>query len=476
MTASLTVEEPFYARGYHDSTLIHPLALGALLVLSVATVLVPRRWATFPVLLLACLIPSAQRLSLFGLDLTLLRLIVLAGWVRLLVKGEWRAIRFCRPDRYICWWAAVQATAYVLLHHTFGAFVYMSARMYEGLGTYFLFRALVRDWEDVKGVAKQLVLVSIPTGVMFLNEHFTRYNVFSVFGGVPAVTPIRYGRLRCFGAFDNPIVAGCFFATTVPLMVSTWWWRGGRYRHLALVGGFFSLCVVYACASSTPVAAIGAAILGGICFQLRWWMKEIRQSVVAMLVVLHIIMDPPVWHLLSRIDLVGGSTGWHRYNLVDQAIRRVDEWGLIGIKSTGGWGVQLFDVTNQYVLEGVYGGLGALFFFVMVLVTGFRAVGMLWRSVRNDHEKRAIAWSLGVCLYAHSMCFIAVSYFGQIIVAWYMVPALIASLAEPLWLARDGRRGRGARAPAQRASAAAAARIPRRARRPRPLPRPTGRP
>jgi len=261
---------------------------------------------------------------------------------------------------------------------------------------------------------------------------------------VPAITPIRDGRLRCFGAFDNPIVAGCFFAATVPLMVSAWWWRGNQGKIPALVGLFFSLCIVYACASSTPVAAIGAVMIGGFCFQIRWWMKELRQAVVAMLFALQMVMTAPIWHLLADIDLVGGSTGWHRYHLVDQAIRRVYEWGLIGIKSTAHWGIQLFDVTNQYVLEGVYGGLGALFFFVLIIVTGFRGVGMLWRSARNDKEKVAMAWALGVGLYAHCMCFIAVSYFGQIIVAWYMMPAMIASMTEGFWLAKDGRRPRRA--------------------------------
>lgn len=452
------MQQPFYARGYHDSTLLHPLAAGALVVLGIATFVLPRRWATFPLLLLACMIPSAQRVALAGLDLTLLRLMILCGWVRLLAKREWRAIRLCLPDKFLLAWAAVESLAYIALHRNVGAVVYMSARMYEGLGTYFLFRGLVRDWEGLRCVGQQLAIIAIPTGLAFLNESLTRRNVFSVFGGVPAITPIRQGRLRCFGAFDNPIVAGCFFAAAIPLIASLWWRRGGSLRPLAVTGVGFSLLVVYACASSTPVAAVAAGFLGATFFYLRYWMREIRLGLVATLVSLHIVMKAPVWHLISRIDIVGGSTGWHRFNLIDQAIRRVFEWGLIGVKSTAHWGIQLFDVTNQYVLEGVYGGLGALTFFILVLVTAYRGAGRLWRAAGRDREKVALAWGLGVMLYVHTMCFIAVSYFGQIIVSWYMVPAMIASLTETSWL---GRR-RAARAPA------GAVRRPVR----RPMPRP----
>lgn len=447
----MSVQEPFYARGYHDSTLLHPLGAAALAVLGITIFLVPRRWATFPVLLLACLIPSAQRLALAGLDLTLLRLIILFGWLRLFVKGEWRAIRLCLPDKFLLAWAGVEAAAYIALHRNSGAIVYMSARMYEGLGTYFLFRALVRDWQGLRCVALQLAIIAVPTGLAFFNENLTRRNVFSVFGGVPAITPIRQGRLRCFGAFDNPIVAGCFFAAAIPLIAALWWSRAGRLRPMAVVGVGFSMIVVITCASSTPVAAVAAGVLGATLFYLRHWMKEIRLGIVVTLVALHLVMNPPVWHLISRIDIVGGSTGWHRYNLIDQAIRRVFEWGLIGVKSTGHWGIQLFDVTNQYVLEGVYGGLGALTFFILVIVTAYRGVGRLWRAAGRDREKVALAWGLGVTLYVHTMCFIAVSYFGQIIVSWYMVPAMIASLAEPFWLARRRRApsaaGRRARQP-----------------------------
>jgi hypothetical protein len=158
-------------------------------------------------------------------------------------------------------------------------------------------------------------------------------------------------------------------------------------------------------------------------------MKTLRWGVFGTLVALHLVMKGPVWHLISRIDLVGGSTGYHRYNLIDQTIHRFGEWWLFGTYSTAHWGWFLFDTANMYVNEAVRGGLVTLLLFVAVLVMAFRGVGKILAESKDDRGRYLFAWALGVALFAHCMMFIAVSYFGQIIVVWYLLLAAIASLA-----------------------------------------------
>ena len=43
-------------------------------------------------------------------------------------------------------------------------------------------------------------------------------------------------------------------------------------------------------------------------------------------------MKAPVWALIQRIDIVGGSSGWHRYELIDQCIKHFSDWWLMGVK------------------------------------------------------------------------------------------------------------------------------------------------
>jgi hypothetical protein len=65
---------------------------------------------------------------------------------------------------------------------------------------------------------------------------------------------------------------------------------------------------------------------------------------------------------------------------------------------------------------------------VLLIALSFRAVGRLWRRCARG-DQRAMAWALGVSLFAHVVSFIGVSYFGQIQVVWFMLLAAITSLA-----------------------------------------------
>jgi len=89
-------------------------------------------------------------------------------------------------------------------------------------------------------------------------------------------------------------------------------------------------------------------------------------------------------------------------------------------------------VTNQYVSEGVSGGLLTLLLFLGILVFSFRGVGRLLVQAGqgSDRQKHLwIAWGLGVVIFVHASAFVAVSYFGQIIMLWYLALAMVGSLA-----------------------------------------------
>ena len=413
-------------RKYYDETFLHPLGATAVIVLGLLVFTLPRRLAVLPFLVLVCFIPSSQRVAIAGLDFSLLRILVICGGVRLLVRGELRDVQWTTMDRLMLAWGVVEASAYVLLHKNFGAVVYMSGRMLESLGMYFVARGFIRSWADVRAIAVTLAVIAIPSAVAFIHEKMTARNLFSVFGGVAEITAIRYGKLRAMGAMGHPILAGCFWAAATPLMAALWW--NGR-RVLAVVGVVCGLVVVIACASSTPLGGFMAGLMAASLFPIRASMHQLRMTIVLMLVAMQIQMDNPIWHLLVQIDLVGGSTGWHRYMLVDSFVKRFAEWAPLGARNTAAWGFGLDDVTCQYVLEGVRGGFGALALFVAYIVVAFKYVGVLLRATVADRALQVMAWALGVTLFIHCVQFVAVSYFGQVHFSWYMLVATLASLA-----------------------------------------------
>ncbi len=432
---------------YANQTTLHPLGVLAVVVLGLALLVVPRRHAVLPLILMACFVAPGQRIVVASLDFDLLRVLVLFGYLRLLLRGEYRGLPLKPMDYALIAWAASGTLAYTILYGSLGALLNRLGVAFDAVGLYFLLRCWVRDWGDLRRVILAFAYVTVPVAAAFLYESATRHNVFSIFGGVPAETMIRRGRLRCQGAFPHPIMAGCFFAALMPWFAALWWNRSDRAT--AVLGLLCAGLIVVLTSSSTPLMMVALGLLGGGMYLLRDRLRLIRWSVVGLLVALHMVMKKPVWHLLARINVIGGSTGWHRYHLVDQAIRRFPEWALFGTRTTEHWGWGLIDVTNQYVLEGVRGGVLTLALFVVTIALAFRGISRRLRLLRQPAHI-ALIWALGVSLLLHCAAFVAVSYFGQIKLLWYLTLAVIAGAA-PLrqqaaapWPQRSGSLAAGA--------------------------------
>jgi hypothetical protein len=158
-------------------------------------------------------------------------------------------------------------------------------------------------------------------------------------------------------------------------------------------------------------------------------LRPIRYGFFASLVVLHFIMKGPVWSLVARISAVAGSTGWHRYSIMDATIRNFSKWWLLGELDPMSWGVwDMRDITNQYILEGLRGGLLTLVLFIAGISTAFTMVGKALRQVESQPQERLLVFTVGVSLFVHVWSYFGVSYFGQILMLWYLTMAIVGSL------------------------------------------------
>ena len=83
-------------------------------------------------------------------------------------------------------------------------------------------------------------------------------------------------------------------------------------------------------------------------------------------------MHGPVWSLIEKIDLTGGSSSYHRYMLVDNCIRHFSDWWLIGYKNYGDWGFDMWDLCNQFVVAALTGGLVTLVLYITIFKRSFR--------------------------------------------------------------------------------------------------------
>jgi hypothetical protein len=412
-----------------NTTFISGVGLAFCLLMGMLMLVLPRRHALLPVVAMVCYMTMGQRVMVLGLNFTLIRILLLFGFMRVVFRGEVQSGPFNRIDRMMLWWVLSSIVTYTILWKTSEAFVNRLGLAYDALGLYFIFRVLVRDIDDMRAVMRQFAWLVIPLALFMLIEKGTGRNPFAALGGVPPETIEREGVLRCQGPFAHPILAGAFATALLPLFVGLWWQNTNRF--LALVGMVSAAIIAATSGSSGPLMAASAGIVGLWMWPLRKSMRGVRWTLGLTLLGLHLAMAAPVWFLLARVGIFGGSTGYHRAILIDHAVHNFFEWWLVGTYSTAHWGYYMFDVTNQYVLIGVQGGLITLILFVTIIVRCFSAVGRAVQEFGDEHRvEQKLVWALGASLVVHAFNYISVPYFDQNIVNWYLLLAMIATAGQ----------------------------------------------
>jgi len=419
------------------ATFINGIGIAFTALMCLLILILPRRFALIPVIVLTCYMTMGERVMVAGANFTMFRILTLAGWMRIIVRGELCRLRLNLIDKAIICRIFFGILMHTLLWQTSQEFINRLGHAYDALGLYFLFRFLVRDLNDIKRTVRILAVLIIPLAAAMLTEKLTGRNAFAVFGGVMEFTRVRDGSLRCQGPFAHPILAGTFGATTLPFFVGMWL-QGKRNHLLAVVAVASCLIITLTSASSGPALAALAGIVGLLAWFRRSWLRAVRWGGLLGLILLQLVMKSPVWFLMARVDLFGGSTGWHRAWLIDTAVKNFSQWWLLGIKNPGVWDPMLADVTNQYLVEGFNGGLLIMLLFILIIVLCFRVVGTAVRRTAGIEplSTRLCIWALGASLFAHVLGFLSISYFDQNEVIWLLLLAMISTSTAPYLLAR----------------------------------------
>jgi hypothetical protein len=422
-----------------SESVLNPAVLILVLIAGVLICILPRSRAVGAFLAAALLIPMDQVLLIGPAHFSMVRVLVLFGIVRILKDKMSSKLPLFSGGRNRLDLALILFTAFVALN---GMLLFQQSQevvnelgnLYTVFGVYFLLRFLIRDQEDVWATIQTLAYIAAAVAVVMTYEQATGHNPYAVLGGARvanyAKLAVRDDRFRAQGPFSHSILAGTFGAVLIPLFVALWW-RGRKYRKIAALGVISATVITLACNSSTPVLGYAAGVLALCLWPLRQSMRAIRWGIALTLVVLHLVMKAPVWHLISRIDITGGSSSWHRFMLVDQCIRHFGDWWLIGVKDTSVWGWDMWDTANQYVSICDNSGLLPFILFLAVLVYGFKYLGRARRAAK-DKKTALFMWALGSALFANAVAFFGISYYDQTMVAWYallaMIPAAISIL------------------------------------------------
>jgi hypothetical protein len=398
------------------------------LCMSVLIIALPRKLAIMPVAVITCCLTLGQAINVASLHFTMLRVVVLAGCLRILFRQEFRSIKWARLDTIVILWILSGTIAYSLLWQTQAAVINRLGIAYDAWGLYFFFRAVLREPADIVRAAKIFAYLLVPVALSMIHERLTSKNLFYVFGGVPEYPTLRDGVLRCQGPFGHPILAGSFGAAWIPMFVGLWRHKNGN-RFAALLGILSATAITWVSGSSGPLMAYMAGIIACIAWPLRRSLHLIRWAAVAAVAVLALVMKDPVWFIFARINIFSASTGWHRSNLIDQTIKHFSDWCLVGVKTVEPWGVWWGDITNHFIFEGVRGGLMTGLLFLASVVLAFSTIGRIFSRIPQQPKRDQIfVWALGSTVFAHTVAFLDVAYTDQNIVNWYFTLASVAAL------------------------------------------------
>ena len=311
------------------TTNVHPIAIALMAVLVVLVFFPKRSAALFSVLFVCVFMHEHQRIVMGGLDFSMLRLIIIVAWIRVLVRGEYRGLHLGRLDRLVVLYLFSALFFYVLRVGP-SAIAYRLGVFFDAFTAFFLIRSLVRTRNDVLAFWRQVAWFALLLAPFMLYEFVARHNPFGVlaYGGFQPVE-IRDGRARVQGPWSHPIMAGTFGSVIVPVFVAVILARKSR-RVLYGSACIAATIIVLTSGSSGPVVALAVGAFG-------WWLWRFRQYTRRMLsvaifaaVVIHFVRDKPIWHLITRLSSLTGGTGDHRYRLIDAFVRNFGEWALIG--------------------------------------------------------------------------------------------------------------------------------------------------
>jgi hypothetical protein len=372
-----------YFGGGTNATTLSPIVLIAMLIAIVLILALPRKYVIVPVLLIAFLVPIGESVYAVGVHWLVLRIIILAGLARFVAmnitaKKSPFAGGFNCVDKAFLICSVVQAIATPLLYMDSQALVNQFGVLIDFLGGYFLLRVLIQDEADAYRTLKCLALLSVVLGASMVREQVSLQNIFGQIGLDRTVPEVREGKIRSQAVFQHSLTAGTFGATLLPLFVLLW--KNGKAKLMGTAGIIGCTIMTICSNSSTPLLAYVAGALGVILWPIREKMKTVRRGIVIGLLALQLVMKAPFWFMIAHIDLTGGSSGYHRAELIDQFIMHFTNWWLIGTKDAGTWAYDLWDQQNQYVSVGEGGGLLALVFFIALISRTYAKVGVARRS------------------------------------------------------------------------------------------------
>jgi hypothetical protein len=403
------------------------------IVLIIGQLAMPRLYAFLPLVIAGCHLGNKEMIG----DLSVSRTLIMLGLLRAYFGGFFVFSLRHPIDRAFVIMSGFLIISSIGHHDLLGSpWIYRAGWVWNILGTYLYARSYLPDLAAFKRFAYSIPLVLIPLSLGMGSEKTTQINAYYLLGASQPYAMIREGKIRAQGPFSHAVLAGCSGATALPFAYLMW---VSRRRFWALCGGGACLAVILFSASSGPLAAVAITVAAAALWRFRNHLGALRWFLLIVALAYWVAAGRGPWHIMASLDLVGGSTGWHRAHLIDQAWKYLFEWFLVGTDYTRHWmptGVSWSpdhsDITNYYIHLGVTAGIAVPTMLVVILWRCFSSLGARMRQYQAEGSPEEMTlWCVGTALAAHAISFVSISYFDQMYVLFYIVVGAVPGLTQP---------------------------------------------
>ncbi len=409
-------------------TVLDPLVAIIMLIATVLIFVLSHKRVIAPFLLAFFSIPVQQVLVVGGIHFTMAQILIIAVLFRMIAfpgtpQGKRLVGGFNSFDTVMVVWSFTIFVCIVLQWMDRQALIKNLADLLGNVGGYLVVRYLIPDRAAALRATKTLAVICVIQGACMSSEHFTYHNVFA-FAGAPQPT-YRSGHVRAEGVMGG-LWGGAFASIAIPMFC--WLWSEKKSRVFAISGIVGATIMALSTYASTAWMGYGSAILALCFWPIRKQMRWVRWTIACTIIGLHLVMHGPVWSIIEKIDITGGSSSYHRYMLVDNCIRHFNNWWLIGYKSYDSWGFDMWDLCNQFVAVALNGGLIGLILYITIFVKSFSAVGIARKQVSGDRKKEWMLWCLGSALFVNVIVSFGVSYMTHLSMCFFTLLACISAI------------------------------------------------
>lgn len=411
-------------------TPITPAFIILLIILCVSICVIQKQRMIIPIVIAICFMPADISFKIATLDFSTLRVLVFTGFLRLIFSSEKGQITLNKIDYLFIIYQVLGSIIYILASDPkINATIFKAGNLFDSLLLYYILRHIIKDENDI-----ELFVKTCSFSILFLlpfaaYEYYSATNLFSILGR--SSISMRDGEVRVACTFSHAILFGSFAAAVTPLLITANELRKKILGKIAILSCFF---YTFVCGSSGPLIAMAAGLFYTFFFRWKKYGRHLYWLTLSIAFFIHFAGNGSLWGFIYTRLSFGSSTGYHRFLIVDSAIKEFSEWWLLGYGNHAPqwhskywpWAHATFtDITNQYILVGVRGGLITMILFIILCYQAVKSTGRC-AITQTTIEKQRLYWGITVTILVHCISFLSVSYFGQITMLFYLSIALAA--------------------------------------------------